>query len=358
MPLYAPYCLFLLCLFWRFSLDLSVLAAVFAYVGCRVRVVRAWRDRQSPESFDWAEGVLKYYWPKYRAVFVHFLLSTNKQDICSPADAPPLHLAAHQLPFSPEESHRGWFSLAHDVIRLASSEPVWWRPEVAVPQQLPRDKLQHPRGASCPTQQQQQELLQHADADGGQETQQGDSQYTQQKKAAADSPWQSLPPQEARNSAPTDAGSGDGKNSGQSSSSRAQRCRSCSKPVYYIMTPSQPVEVPPEVDPRELLKSYPSWAEPSSAAKAAVAAAAAAGPAPADAQGEMAATGSSKSNSTSSSNGNANSAAPSSLGDTDTAEAVNLYWGLQCCCCQRVFHTACIRPAHRRIATGGCAWGL
>ena len=335
--------------------------SVFAYIGCRVRVVRAWRERQSTDSYDWAEGILKFYLPKYRAVFIHFLLCSSKQDICTPADAPSLLLQGDSLPLSPEETHRGWFSITTDIIRLVSSTPVWRRPDLFLPLQQQKDKtlpLKH-------IQQQQQQQQQLTDA----------------APAATEAPAEMLQDaQDPQKSSPTDSScdsacTSSTSSSRSSSSSSTHRCRSCSRPVYYIMTPGQLVEAPPDVDPAELLASYPSWVQPTDAARAAAAAAAAAAEAAATAAadasvGSGAATGAlataptttatstatSSSTSSSSSSSSSMSVSGCSEGTAESGEAaLNLFWGLQCSCCQRVFHAACIRPAHRRIATGGCA---
>lgn len=121
--------------------------AAFSFVGFRVRVVRFWRERNNADSFEWAEGVVKCYSPKYRMVFVHFLLNATKTDVASPSNAPDASLKGEALiPFlSPEETHRSWFSLTADVVRLASKEPVWTRCDVPPPILTPseRARLSH-----------------------------------------------------------------------------------------------------------------------------------------------------------------------------------------------------------------------
>ncbi|CBZ54187.1 Multidomain chromatinic protein with the following architecture: 3x PHD-bromo-3xPHD-SET domain and associated cysteine cluster at the C-terminus, related [Neospora caninum Liverpool] len=101
----------------------------FSYVGCRVRVVRSWRDEKQRSTWEWGEGVIKFFLPKFRMFFIHFLLNARGTDAATPFDAPAAELRNEDLPFSPDAQHRGWFSAAHDIIRLASSRRVWERPE-------------------------------------------------------------------------------------------------------------------------------------------------------------------------------------------------------------------------------------
>ncbi|KAF7458444.1 putative histone-lysine N-methyltransferase 1 [Cryptosporidium felis] len=115
----------------------------FKYIGYRCRVVVSRQKTKEqmcnlPGAFNWVEGVIKYWDPKFKLFFIHFLLSPTIgpfqiQSSCSKKEwkylvtqnnAPPASANQNDLVLSPYAIDRGWFDPNPITLKLYGESPV------------------------------------------------------------------------------------------------------------------------------------------------------------------------------------------------------------------------------------------
>ncbi|KAH7649877.1 multidomain chromatinic with the following architecture [Cryptosporidium bovis] len=100
----------------------------FKYIGVRCRVAVSMNKIRKSEnnlcsSFNWVEGVIKYWDPKFKLFFIHFILAPSIntysdsnipmhewKHLVTQYNSPPAESAIHDLKLSPYALDRGWFS--------------------------------------------------------------------------------------------------------------------------------------------------------------------------------------------------------------------------------------------------------
>lgn len=104
----------------------------FKWIGYRVQIVLRALDIKKPSTWIWADGIAKYWYPKYRRFFVH-LIENSSTDSEASEPVSSCSPGAKQGHFEDERcstiaNERGWFSVTFDHLRVISQRPVWKRP--------------------------------------------------------------------------------------------------------------------------------------------------------------------------------------------------------------------------------------
>lgn len=125
------------------SIDIKNLKDGFKYIGYRCRVVVSRQKTKEPKSnlpaeFNWVEGIIKYWDPKFKLFFIHFLLSPsidsfenqNKiskhewKHLATQNNSPPAITDSSNLVLSPFAIDRGWFDSNPITIRIYGNSPA------------------------------------------------------------------------------------------------------------------------------------------------------------------------------------------------------------------------------------------
>ncbi|OLQ19339.1 SET domain protein [Cryptosporidium hominis] len=125
------------------TIEIKNLKDGFKYVGyrCRVAVSRQKTkelENNSPNAFNWVEGIIKFWDPKFKLFFIHFLLSpsinsfrninnTPKHEwkyLATQNNSPPANTDIRNLVLSPFAIDRGWFDPNPITMKLYGSLPL------------------------------------------------------------------------------------------------------------------------------------------------------------------------------------------------------------------------------------------
>ncbi|KAH8740688.1 multidomain chromatinic protein with the following architecture [Cryptosporidium ryanae] len=112
----------------------------FKYIGFRCRVAVSMNKIKKSvnlhSSLNWVEGIIKYWDPKFKLFFIHFLLapSINSYDSTIPVNqwkhlvtqfnSPPAELLINDLKLSPYALDRGWFSANPSTLKYYADGPL------------------------------------------------------------------------------------------------------------------------------------------------------------------------------------------------------------------------------------------
>lgn len=137
------------------TIDIKSLKDGFKYLGYRCRVVVSrQRIKEStnnlPTAFNWVEGIIKYWDPKFKLFFIHFLLSPSINSFKNPNNipkhewkylstqnnSPPANADLCNLLLSPFAIDRGWFDPNPVTIRIYGDSPVLDLPSILVKNKL------------------------------------------------------------------------------------------------------------------------------------------------------------------------------------------------------------------------------
>lgn len=125
------------------TIEIKSLKDGFKYLGYRCRVVVS-RQRikettnNLPTAFNWVEGIIKFWDPKFKLFFIHFLLSPSINSFKNPNDipkhewkylvtqnnSPPANTDLCNLLLSPFAIDRGWFDSNPVTIRVYGTSPI------------------------------------------------------------------------------------------------------------------------------------------------------------------------------------------------------------------------------------------
>ncbi|KAL7068792.1 SET domain-containing protein [Cryptosporidium serpentis] len=132
------------------SVDVKSVQDGFRYIGfrCRVAVSRhksfKSKSSNSPDAFNWIEGIIKYWDPKFRMFFIHFFIAPNsnkypypisKDKICADShgwkylitseNSPPACAQIDELVLSPYSIDRGWFEPNPITLKYYETSPIF-----------------------------------------------------------------------------------------------------------------------------------------------------------------------------------------------------------------------------------------
>ncbi|OII73699.1 chromatinic protein [Cryptosporidium ubiquitum] len=125
------------------TIEIKNLKDGFKYLGYRCRVVVSRQKVKEPknnlpDAFNWVEGIIKYWDPKFKLFFIHFLLSpsmnsfSNQNNIskhewkylATQNNSPPAMTELSNLVLSPFAIDRGWFDPNPITLRVYGNSPV------------------------------------------------------------------------------------------------------------------------------------------------------------------------------------------------------------------------------------------
>ncbi|KAJ1612328.1 multidomain chromatinic protein [Cryptosporidium canis] len=125
------------------AIEIKSLKDGFRYLGYRCRVVVSRQRLKEPKnnfpnSFNWVEGIIKYWDPKFKLFFVHFLLSPSAHSfnnssgiskhewkyLATQNNSPSANTQLSNLILSPFAIDRGWFDSNPITIRVYGDSPI------------------------------------------------------------------------------------------------------------------------------------------------------------------------------------------------------------------------------------------